>query len=352
MSSVEQGQIQIHLPKLGAMFQRLRQNPKLKIARRILEEHGQNSLEYFKLGADKKLFFSKSQKSFLAYKIFGSTVMVLGDPVGPYQEIEKLVATFNKECIKRKKTLAFFQVSSFLLDIYQRLGLQLCALGAEGFVELNYFDIRSEELIQLKEQMRVLDSYRYKVRYYKNPNNKQLINKLEAVSQAWLEQGEPERVFSAGAFSETYIKDTTVMTVEDLAGNVVAFLSIVPSCRKNEAGIDLIRVSNTAPESCLEYLLTNTILFFKELAYQRLSLGLVAIAEQKESKSFDDAITKSLLSKLQFLFADRKLLAFKKKFISFIEKRYFACYCKNKIKAQANSAPKAELGNFQDLVLF
>ncbi len=307
------------LAKILDRFGLNQESPDHKLAKKILEEYGQNSLEYFKLGKDKSFYFSKTNKSFIAYRVFGRGVVVLGDPVGPYQEIEPIISSFHQLCKNKNQSICFFQTSALFIDTYKKLGFHVTSIGNEGLVNLPSFNLN----INLREKMRELDALRYKVRYYKNPNDKQLLEKLRKVSNDWLSRGQKEKTFSLGSFSEDYIKTTTVMTVEDMVGNVVAFINLIPSYKKNDMAIDLMRDSSTAPEGTIEYLLTHTILFFRELAYQRLSFGLVPIASSQNKSNLEEAVTKTVLAKMSFLFNDLSLKAVKEKFIDILEPRYF-----------------------------
>ncbi len=301
----------------------VKNNSNLSISKKILEEYGQNSLEYFKLREDKSFYFSKSNKSFLSYRIFGRSVIVLGDPVGPYQEIEELIKSFRQVCQAKNKSLCFFQTSSFFTELYKKLGFHVTVIGNEGLINLPSFELQTSSRIKLREQMRELDTFRYRVRYYKNTTDKQVLSKLQLVSNDWLSSGHKEKVFAIGAFSEEYMQATTVMTVEDMVGNIVAFINLIPSYKKNDISIDLMRKSNKAPEAVFEYLLTHTILFFRELGYQRLSLGLVPITIAELRSSSEQAIAKKVLSEMDFLFNDTSLDSVKKKFIDVTEPRHF-----------------------------
>jgi phosphatidylglycerol lysyltransferase len=296
---------------------------RLNIPQKILEEYGQNSLEYFKLGEDKSFYFSRSSKSFLSYRVFGRSVIVLGDPVGPYEEIEGLVNSFYRVCQEKNKSLCFFQTSSYFAEIYKRLNFHVTAIGNEGLINLPSFNLQEPSRVKLREQMKELDTFRYRVRYYKNTTDKQVLEKLRKVSDEWLSRGQVEKVFALGSFSEEYMKTTTVMTVEDMVGNVVAFINLIPSYKSTDITVDLMRVSKKAPEAALDYLLTHAILFFRELGYQRLSLGLVPVSVPENKLSSEQTIAKTVLAKMDFLFNDIGQNPLKERFITILEPRYF-----------------------------
>ncbi len=280
------------LAKILAKLGLAKENPHYNTAKKILEEYAQNSLEHLKLSQDRSLYFSKSGKAFLSYKIYDRHAIVFGDPVGPYQEIERLIKSFQLACKSKNITLGFLQTTPSFQDIYIKLNFDLSIIGNEGFVALNDFELSDPNKAKLREQIKIVDSYRYRIRYYKNPNEKQVLQQLRNIYQ---ESAAKE------AFNEDYLRESIIMTIEDMANNIIAFTNIMPSYIKNNLALDLIYASKNAPEGSLEYLLTYTILFFKELAYKRLSLGLISNAR-----------------------TSNKLQAVKAKFIDILEPRYFA----------------------------
>ena len=55
------------------------------------EEHGTDSLAYFKLRRDKSWFFSPRGHAFLGYRVEGGTAVISGDPVGPAEDVPALL---------------------------------------------------------------------------------------------------------------------------------------------------------------------------------------------------------------------------------------------------------------------
>ncbi len=65
------------------------------LAEQLVEDHGTDSLAYFKLRRDKSWFFSPHGSAFLGYRVEGGTAVISGDPVGPAEEVPELLATFR-----------------------------------------------------------------------------------------------------------------------------------------------------------------------------------------------------------------------------------------------------------------
>ncbi len=54
-----------------------------RLATAIVQEHGRDTLSFFKLRADKNYFFSADGRAFVGYRIENGVLLLSGDPVGP-----------------------------------------------------------------------------------------------------------------------------------------------------------------------------------------------------------------------------------------------------------------------------
>ncbi|MDD9897847.1 MAG: phosphatidylglycerol lysyltransferase domain-containing protein [Candidatus Melainabacteria bacterium] len=281
-------------------------------------------MDYYKLWDDKDFFFGKELEGFLAYANFSEAAMVLGDPVGKLEDFPALVHEFKQAQLRKGNKPCFFQLSSQRLDLVQEQNFTTVKIGNEALVNLEAFDIADAKHRELRARLRLLDSLRYKVRHYKKINNKELFAELRKVSRDWLNSGEEEKRFALGAYSPDYIRERTVMTVENFAGNVVAFISLVPSGVDGELNMDLMRYSPEVSADVMDYLVLHAILFFKELDYKRLNLGMIPSLLLDGSRDHASMILKALMTKMKFLFVQPSLIEIKKRFADNLRPRYFA----------------------------
>ncbi|MDA0772947.1 MAG: phosphatidylglycerol lysyltransferase domain-containing protein [Cyanobacteria bacterium] len=289
----------------------------------LVEKFGRWSLDYYKLWDDKSFYFAEGLNAFLAYSNFANISMVLGDPVGAIDDLAPLVNSFKNYCQEQNLKPCFFQTSPQLAETYQSLGFSNVKLGNESIIDVSSFNIASEKNKSLRAGLRLLDSLRYKVRYYKNPCSKEFLGELKQVSKAWLLNGEEEKSFALGSYDPDYIKSTTVMTVENFAGNVVAFVNLVSSGQPGELNIDLIRLSPELSSEILEFLFVHTILFFKELGYKRINLGMIPSLIVDTHDDQGALVLKTLMQKMSFLFVQPSLIDIKKSFADKLRPRYF-----------------------------
>jgi phosphatidylglycerol lysyltransferase len=84
-----------------------------ELARKILENHGRHALDYFKIWPDKSLFFSSRRSAFLAYRVERNFAVVLADPVGPQEEMERIVSDTSKKRATNGSTWAWHPCPDF-----------------------------------------------------------------------------------------------------------------------------------------------------------------------------------------------------------------------------------------------
>lgn len=292
-----------------------------KQATELVERYGFDNLDYYKLWKDKSFYFSKPLNAFIAYHNFADFMLALGDPVGDPKDIATLINDFKQYALSKKLNPGFFQSSEIYLDLYKRADFKIIKIGHESIIDVSNFDISNRA--GLREHLRQLDSFRYKVRYYKKPTDTRLLEDLKRVSGEWLARGQEEKRFALGSFDIDSIKSSTVMTVEDVAGNVVAFTTLVPSTRPRELNIDLLRQAPAISVEALEFLITYTILFFKELDYERINLGMIPSLITESIRDNEILVQKSLMRKMNFLFVQPSLIEIKKSFADKLRPRYF-----------------------------
>ena len=249
-------------------------------ARTILERHGTSSLDFFKLYPEKSYFFSRSRKSFIAYKTANNVAVALGDPAGPAEEIEVLIEAFLRYCSDNGWNVAFHEVLPDLLPTYRKLGLRVIKVGEEAVVSLGRFSsekARSKKFRYTRRRYGEREGYR--AQRCEPPHSRELLDEVEEISDAWLSMpGRRERGFSLGRFERGYIGDMPLFVVRDADGRVQAFANLIPSYRRGEATIDLMRYRPDMPNGIMDYLFIELMLDLAEKRYESFDLGLAPLA--------------------------------------------------------------------------
>ena len=305
---------------------RLRTAPRERqIASQIVVHHGRSSLDAFKLWPDKSYFFPPSNRAFLAYSVGGGFALVLGDPVGPEEEIESTVRGFSAFCGENDWGLAYYQTLPDFLPIYERCGLSRLKLGEDAIVDLRTFVLEGKERKSLREAVHRVERQGITVRRCDPPISDALLTELQSVSDDWLRiPGRRERQFTLGRFEPEYVMKSPVLVATDRSGAVLGFVNVLPSYRKGEATIDLMRRRPSAPNGVMDFLLVKTMLDARERGFERFSLGLAPMSgfQEQENPSPEERAIHAFLRHLTFIFSFSGLRAYKAKFASDWEPRY------------------------------
>jgi phosphatidylglycerol lysyltransferase len=246
----------------------------------LATQYGNSRLDYFKVYSDKKFYFNKTNSGFLSYKLADSYAVVLENPVCENKhDIKELIRSFNEHCRTNGNGLFFYRIPEDFLDMYKKLGFKTILIGQEAIVNLNSFSMSGGEKSSLRNSINKIKKSGYVTRIYEPPLKDGLIQKLENVSDEWLlEHKMNEVAFTQGVFDQNEIKDTMVMTLENVEEEVVVFVNLIPDYKKIEGTYDLIRKSELAPNGSVDFMLIELINYFKSIGYKSFNLGMAALS--------------------------------------------------------------------------
>lgn len=294
-------------------------------AEALARTYGRSALDYFKLWPDKSLFFSESGEAFLSYAVASGFAVVLGDPVGPEDEVGALVREFTAFCETQDWRVAFYQTLPDFLAAYTRLGFKRLKIGDDAVVELKCFDLNGAAHKKERAAIRRLEHSGIRVRWYRPPIEEALLDQLRVVSDDWLRlPGRRERGFTLGLFDRGYVQHTPVVTAETSDGTILAFVNVVESFHRDEATLDLMRRRSDAPNGVMDYLLTSVMLRARDMGYARFNLGMAPMAgfAEHENASAEERAVHGFFQQLNFVFSYRGLKAYKAKFATRWEPRF------------------------------
>jgi phosphatidylglycerol lysyltransferase len=308
---------------------RFREAPEQRaLARRITERWGRSTLDFFKLWPDKSYFFSESGRAFLAYRVGARMALVLGDPVGPEEEIEPLVRAFVQFCDQRGWSIGFHQVYPDRLPLYRSLGFRHVKIGDDAIVDLTQFSLEGPRMRALRKAINRLQREGVSVQRFDAPIAGEVIEELREVSDEWLRlPGHRERRFTLGLFDEEYLRQATVYAAVDGGGKMLAFLNLIPAHQAGVASADLMRRRPGAPNGVMDYIFAALFQELKEQGVERFNLGLAPMpgCDDGDAATGLDRALCFLAGHTSFLFNFQSLRQFKAKYASHWEPR-FALY--------------------------
>jgi lysyl-tRNA synthetase class 2 len=289
-------------------------------AEELVREQGRDSLCYFALRRDKATFFSASGRSFLAYRVIGSTAIVTGDPIGEPGELRELVAEFRRVARTKGWRVAIAGASAEALRDYTELGFKSIYLGDEAYVEPDAFSLEGRPIRKVRQSVSRLEraGYRFEVRRPDEIDD-ELRRELRAVSEEWRGSW-PERGFTMAMDALFAYADAPVAFARDETGAVGGFLQLVPTPACGGYSLASMRRRRDTPNGLMEFLIVRTIDWARESGVREVSLNFAVFAEYLRA---DRGLLRALLLRADRLFQLERLHSFNRKFFPKWRRRYF-----------------------------
>lgn len=262
-------------------------------AQKIVEAWGHSSLACLTLLSDKSYFFSLGG-SVAAYTVKGRTALVLGDPIGPPQDMADCLAAFAAFCSSNDWQPAYYQVLPNHLETYKATGYDVICVGQEGIVDLNAFTLAGSGNKGIRSATNRMTKLGYWSEVKPPPHSSALISELQQISDEWLTSVHgSEKRFSLGWFDEDYLNSGPIMIIRNPQGEAVAFANIIPEYQANEITIDLMRHRKQADKGQMDFLFVSLFEWAKERGFATFNLGLSAlsgIGEQPDDPLLEQAL--------------------------------------------------------------
>lgn len=223
---------------------------------------------------DKAVLFSETRRSFVMYGTSGNCWIALGDPVGDPDEAEELAWSFREQCDAVGAMPVFYEVAADRLPLYVDLGLSLFKLGEEARVPLAGFSLEGPSRKGLRQTNARLLREGCTFVMWEPEEVRARLGELQVLSDAWLASRKTrEKGFSLGFFAPEYVSMFPAAVVfRD--GKIVAFATVWRGGGRHELSVDLMRHSEDAPPSAMEFLFVQLMLWGAAEGYQWFNLGM------------------------------------------------------------------------------
>jgi len=251
-----------------------------RLVSEIVQRYGQSPLDYFKTYPDKFYYIADDRDGFISFKITRHFAFVLENPVCKDEaSFRNLVRSFDNFCDENGFVSVYYRVPQDSLSIYKSLNKKSLLVGEEAILNLAEYSLDGGKMKTTRSAISRLTSEGCSFKVYEPPIKEGLLQKLEHVSDNWLESiGQKEVAFTQGVFDQAILKDQTILTIENTEEKVLAFLNIIPDYAPGEATYDLIRKIDDAPNGVLDMLLAKTFLYLKEKGYSSVNMGLAPLS--------------------------------------------------------------------------
>lgn len=233
---------------------------------------------------DKSFFINEQRTAFIMYAVSGKKWIVMGDPVGKFEDIRELAWQFYEHCDRHGGKAIFYEVTTRHLELYLDMGLSLYKIGESARVDLSAFDLDSHANKRRRRTIRTVEADGCDFRIIPPEDIGDVLPELRTVSDAWLkEKHAREKGFSLGYFSEEYMNQFPIAIIER-KGKILAFANLWTTDDKNELSVDLMRYLPGESENLMEYLFLKLFIWGGENGFRWFDLGMATLAGMEANR--------------------------------------------------------------------
>ena len=298
-----------------------------ELARSLVHAWGADTLAPFVLRRDKSYFFSDDESAFVAYRVVGGVAIVSGDPVGPEDAGDALVARFVAHARARDWRVAILGASGRWLGVYARHGLHALYHGDEAIVDTATFSLEGRAIRKVRQSVHRLDKAGYTTRVLSPSElDPRLRLELEAVADEW-RGDQPERGFVMALDALFGLDDEDAIFVVGFGpdGSAAGFLHFAISSAGSALSLSSMPRHRDTPNGFNEWLICATIDWARSHRFERVSLNFAPfaalLAPEADLTAMQEMQRRALL-KLKGRFQLDNLLAFNRKFFPRWEPRF------------------------------
>jgi phosphatidylglycerol lysyltransferase len=227
---------------------------------------------------DKSLLFDDQNRGFVMYGVQGNSWIALGDPIGLPEVAAELAWEYRGLVERHAGQTVFYEVGTSMLTVYLDMGLTLYKLGEAARVPLAEFSLEGSQRSGLRYIYRRLTKENCSFEVLPSTSVPALLPEMRRISDAWLaDKNTREKGFSLGCFDEDYLLNFPVAVIRQ-QGEMVAFANLWCAAGLQELSLDLMRFSQQAPRSVMDYLFINLMLWGREQGYQSFDLGMAPLS--------------------------------------------------------------------------
>ncbi|MBC2605389.1 bifunctional lysylphosphatidylglycerol flippase/synthetase MprF [Pelagicoccus albus] len=244
---------------------------------RILESSPVASSNLALMG-DKRFYFNDEETAFIMFRISGKTWVSMGDPVGDPKAFKNLITSFRELAAEYGGQPVFYQASKDHLFNYVDVGLRPVKVGEVARVRLEDFTLTGSKRQSMRSRLKRVAKKGCVFEMLSQEEALLEMQTLKAISDEWLAAKKArEKGFSLGYFDESYLARFRIAVVR-VEGKIVAFTNVWETRSKEEISIDLMRYSNDAPPSVMEFLFVELIKWSQEEGFVFFDLRVAPLS--------------------------------------------------------------------------
>jgi lysyl-tRNA synthetase class 2 len=257
------------------------------LAREIVQQHGRDTLSFFKLRADKHHFFDSTRRAFVGYRIEGGVLLVSGDPIGPPDALPGLVSELCGFAEVRGLAIGVVGASEEFAALAAGAGLRSFYIGDEAIVELAAFSLDGRPIRKVRQAVTRARKAGFGASLLRMGDlDEAQLAELEELSERW-RGDEPERGFSMAIDSlrGEHLDESLVVVARDADGHARGFIHFAPCYGRPAVSLGLMRRDRDSVNGLMEYLVVSSIELLRERGIEEMSLNFAAFARLLHSPS-------------------------------------------------------------------
>ncbi|WP_461225742.1 bifunctional lysylphosphatidylglycerol flippase/synthetase MprF [Lacticaseibacillus suihuaensis] len=247
--------------------------------RAFIARVGGNAVSHLAFTGDKLMRFYQVDGEDAVLFLFrkkSDKLVILGEPIGDHENWAPAIADFIREADKQDLSLVFYEVSERLTVMLHEYGFDFMKFGEEGTVDVTDFTLAGTKRKGERALMHKFERQGYQFAWLTPPFDAATMVQLRQVSDSWLD-GKAEIGFSLGYFNPRYLNQAPVAVIQDAAGRIVSFASIMPM-GPGVMSIDLMRSSEAAPSGIMDALFVNLFERAKTAGYTQFNMGMAPLS--------------------------------------------------------------------------
>ncbi|MEA3056854.1 MAG: lysyl-tRNA synthetase, class [Actinomycetota bacterium] len=234
--------------------------PELAAARRIVVEHGGDTLSYFALRDDKRWFFHG--ESVVAYAVLNGVCLVSPDPAGPEDERDAVWRAFRAYADGNGWSVSVLGATEEWLPVYRASGMRDVYIGDEAVVDCASFTLDGGRNKGLRQAVNRIANHGYRVEFFDPADVSATLRPRLRRLMEESRQGQSERGFSMTLGRMFDPDDHGLLLAVAFAPDdePVALCQWVPCAAIDGWSLDVMRRSlGTHPNGLTDFLVVETI---------------------------------------------------------------------------------------------
>lgn len=211
--------------------------------------HSTRADAHLALLGDKSFIFSDCSGGFLMYAVSGNSLIALSEPVGPEHLWDELVDKFKALSEQQMLTPAFYKTGPDFTSYLEERGLYSTQIASEAMVDLGSYSTSGSSKRELRRKLKSAAA----LQLIRHEAGAAPMGSYARVSDAWATQKGGERGFSMGYFKPDYLRRFASIEAR-LNNRTIGFLTIWTSGDGAEHGLDVMRLTQDAPDGTMHAL--------------------------------------------------------------------------------------------------